>query len=89
VFKHGDRLLDASYLTSSWAVYNLVDLSDSERTLVNDWVKAAFDSNSFGIDDNILRYAKLSSAGCMHRVDHSYPDRQTHEISSNYAPRYS
>ncbi|KAG8696813.1 mediator complex subunit, partial [Ceratobasidium sp. 394] len=55
IFKHGERLLDASYLTSSWAVYNLVDLPDSERMLVNDWVKAAFDSNSFGIDDNILR----------------------------------
>ncbi|KAH7345367.1 hypothetical protein B0J17DRAFT_38253 [Rhizoctonia solani] len=53
--KHGDRVLDASYLTSSWAVYNLSDLTESERTLINDWVKAAFDSNSFGIDDNILR----------------------------------
>ncbi|CAE6505088.1 unnamed protein product [Rhizoctonia solani] len=53
--KHGDRVLDASYLTSSWAVYNLLDLTEPERTLINDWVKAAFDSNSFGIDDNILR----------------------------------
>ncbi|QRV91041.1 mediator complex subunit Med5 [Ceratobasidium sp. AG-Ba] len=55
MFKHGERSLDASYLTSSWAVYNLVDLGDSERILVNDWVKAAFDSGSVGIDDNILR----------------------------------
>ncbi|CAE7147117.1 unnamed protein product [Rhizoctonia solani] len=53
--KHGDRVLDASYLTSSWAVYNLTDLTDPERTLISDWVKAAFDSNSFGIDDNVLR----------------------------------
>ncbi|CUA74215.1 E3 ubiquitin-protein ligase HERC2 [Rhizoctonia solani] len=52
--KHGDRVLDASYLTSSWAVYHLSDLNDSERTLINDWVKAVFDPNS-GIDDNILR----------------------------------
>ncbi|QRV76224.1 mediator complex subunit Med5 [Ceratobasidium sp. AG-Ba] len=55
MFKHGERSLDASYLTSSWAVYNLVDLGDSERILVNDWVKAAFDSGSVGIDDTILR----------------------------------
>ncbi|KAG8763507.1 mediator complex subunit [Ceratobasidium sp. 423] len=55
ILKHGDRVLDASYLTSSWAVYNLSDLTEPERTLINDWVKAAFDSNSFGIDDNILR----------------------------------
>ncbi|CAE6494955.1 unnamed protein product [Rhizoctonia solani] len=53
--KHGDRVLDASYLTSSWAVYNLSDLTEPERTLINDWVKAAFDSTSFGIDDNIWR----------------------------------
>lgn len=55
VFKHGGRILDASYLTSSWAVYNLADLADTESTLVNDWVRAVFDSNSVGIDDNILR----------------------------------
>lgn len=74
LFKHGERLLDASYLTSSWAVYNLVDLADSERILVNDWVKAAFDSGSVGIDDNILRfgalppsrlYASCFDIGCM------------------------
>ncbi|ELU41194.1 Med5 domain-containing protein [Rhizoctonia solani AG-1 IA] len=53
--KHGDRVLDASCLTSSWAVYNLSDLTEPERTLISDWVKAAFDSNSFGIDDNVLR----------------------------------
>ncbi|KAJ1311825.1 hypothetical protein OPQ81_010286 [Rhizoctonia solani] len=53
--KHGDRVLDVSYLTSSWAVYNLSDLTEPERTLINDWVKAAFDSNSVGIDDNTLR----------------------------------
>ncbi|CAE6405466.1 unnamed protein product [Rhizoctonia solani] len=53
--KHGDRVLDASYLTSSWAVYHLSDLTEPERTLINDWVKAAFDSNSFGIDDNTWR----------------------------------
>ncbi|KAF8605118.1 hypothetical protein BDV93DRAFT_73650 [Ceratobasidium sp. AG-I] len=55
VFKHGGRTLDASYLTSSWAVYNLADLTDAECTLVNDWIRAVFDSNSVGIDDNILR----------------------------------
>ncbi|KDN44052.1 hypothetical protein RSAG8_05784, partial [Rhizoctonia solani AG-8 WAC10335] len=53
--KHGDRVLDTSCLTSSWAVYHLSDLTEPERTLINDWVKAAFDSNSFGIDDNTLR----------------------------------
>ncbi|EUC53624.1 mediator complex subunit Med5 [Rhizoctonia solani AG-3 Rhs1AP] len=53
--KHGDRVLDASYLTSSWAVYHVSDLTEPERTLINDWVKAAFDSNSFGIDDNTWR----------------------------------
>ncbi|CAE6436951.1 unnamed protein product [Rhizoctonia solani] len=53
--KHSDRVLDASCLTSSWAVYHLSDLTEPERTLINDWVKAAFDSNSFGIDDNTLR----------------------------------
>ncbi|KAG9125906.1 mediator complex subunit [Ceratobasidium sp. 392] len=59
-FKHGERQLDASYLTSSWAVYNVVDLPDAERMLVNDWVKAAFDSNSEGIEDNLWRFGALS-----------------------------
>ncbi|CAE6428258.1 unnamed protein product [Rhizoctonia solani] len=53
--KHGDRVLDVSYLTSSWAVYNLSDLTDLERTLINDWVKAAFDPGSPGIEDNVFR----------------------------------
>ncbi|KAF8760746.1 Mediator complex subunit Med5 [Rhizoctonia solani] len=71
--KHGDRVLDASCLTSSWAVYNLSDLTEPERTLISDWVKAAFDSNSFGIDDNIHKPTSFAQI-VRHAIHRSYSE---------------
>ncbi|KDQ16801.1 hypothetical protein BOTBODRAFT_240711 [Botryobasidium botryosum FD-172 SS1] len=86
-FHVGERHFSAEYLRSTFMVYGLDALPQEERKIVNDWLKAVFDSQSEGIDDQILRStnpkmllklsATLFSEGIAGSTKFETPDRDT------------
>lgn len=52
-----DQSISASYLFSSATVQDPGTLSSDEANSFTAWFKALFDSNSEGIEDNIIRLA--------------------------------
>lgn len=50
------RILSYAFLTTTWATLPLHSLVAADRAVANSWLEAIFDSNSEGIDDELLRY---------------------------------
>ncbi|EJD03833.1 uncharacterized protein FOMMEDRAFT_154950 [Fomitiporia mediterranea MF3/22] len=58
IFTLGDRVLATDYLLSTSTVFRMSSLGLEDVNVVKAWSKALFDTNSEGIEDNILRTTK-------------------------------
>ncbi|TDL28703.1 hypothetical protein BD410DRAFT_893659 [Rickenella mellea] len=54
-FTVGDRTLNPQFLLGTARIYRVSELANDEIAAFHAWLKALFDSNSEGIEDNILR----------------------------------